>query len=233
MRHCALHTRLQEVAQQALHHRAGLGGAFNELFDSHRGDTLPGQRCVAVDPACTGGARKDGVAHCNPDCNLRNASGIRKGCSHGSSCGCPSDENAFGHVHCGCVYTTHCNLDGVCTQHNSSDRHCSCAALTVAELKRISGTVLANRQRVIDAYQLARDPNAKLLSCAACGLRESTTDNAFSRIPISELGVFKYMHPDVVASAHRSLVVARLAEKVARDNCKAVPINQVYSTVLR
>jgi hypothetical protein len=79
---------------------------------------------------------------------------------------------------------------------------------------------MENRQRVIDEYQRARNPDARLLSCAACGLRESATDNSYSRRPISELGVFKYTHPAAVDAARRQIIIAQLAETRMRDSCR-------------
>ena len=70
----------QDIALQAVHHGAGLGGAFNALFDAHYREIIPGRACIFVDPACAARTvSSKGVAHCNPDCDLRDASGVRKG----------------------------------------------------------------------------------------------------------------------------------------------------------
>lgn len=218
----------QAVALQELHHSAGLSGAFNELFHAHHGDVLPGQPCLAMDPACTGPRRTDGVIHCVPGGTLRDVRGRREGhggCASGGSCGChpESGESAppAAHAHCGCTYTTHCNMDGECTQHAPGALHCSCVSQTVLQLNRVVTTVLENQQPVIDAYMRARNPDARLVSCAACGIRESTVDNSYKRFPISELSVFKYTSPATVADALGVLVAAKQAETALRDSYRA------------
>ena len=92
-------------------------------------------------------------------------------------------------------------MDGECTQHAPGALHCSCVSQTVLQLNRVVTTVLENQQPVIDAYMRARNPDARLVSCAACGIRESTVDNSYKRFPISELSVFKYTSPATVADA--------------------------------
>ena len=175
-----------------------------------------------MDPACTGPRRTDGVVHCLPGCTLRDVSDRRTRpivrCS-GVSCGCHHDpgESAPARVLCGCTYTTHCNMDGECSQHSPGALHCSCVSQTVFQLNRVVTTVLQNQQPVIDAYMRARNPDARLVSCASCGLRESTADNTYKRFPISDLGVYKYTSPATVAVALGVLLAARLEETAVRD----------------
>ena len=72
-------------------------------------------------------------------------------------------------------------------------------AATTAEIDGVTGTIRSRARGIVESYTSRRNPAARLISCAACGIREFETDNDFVSHSLAQLGVFMFKFSDAEA----------------------------------